>query len=173
VGAQIAICVYVKSPSIQNAHEWYTVEQPRITSADIYNFISWYMTAPQTKSTNFPKLGVPKPVAGSHPSTALNPVLKHPGLLPPVISVIPSFPVEYSHGFKNPKTGFPCERRWSLRRAMTAATVGALTDVPPAGSVNPFMMTGVRRDCALMSGYPLPVLLEIPPAQLLLCMKWT
>jgi hypothetical protein len=36
-------------------------------------------------SSSLSKIGVPNPVTGSHPSTALKPSVLHPGLLPVVI----------------------------------------------------------------------------------------
>lgn len=38
-------------------------------------------------ANNFGKFGVPRPVTGSHPFTALNPFVPHPGFVPFVMSL--------------------------------------------------------------------------------------
>jgi len=51
-----------------------------------------------TRASNFPKLGVPRPVTGSHPQTAANPApgisLVQPVELPVTMSFKPAYPTE-------------------------------------------------------------------------------
>lgn len=75
------------------------------------------------RSLSNPKFGVPKPVTGSQPLTAVKPWVLHPGLFPPTISLRPLYPFEYNQGFRNPRGGRFAARRASLMREITEAKV--------------------------------------------------
>jgi hypothetical protein len=78
----------------------------------------------------FGKFGVPRPVTGSQPGTAENPLVLHPGFVPFVISLnIDGF--AYNDGFRKPMGFFPTASLSSFKRLITAPKIGALADVPP------------------------------------------
>lgn len=79
----------------------------------------------------FGKFGVPNPVTGSHPFTAVKPLVPHPGLVPFTISFKISG-CAYNAGFTNPTVLFPFAMRSSFMRLMIAPKIGALAEVPPA-----------------------------------------
>jgi hypothetical protein len=75
---------------------------------------------------------VPRPVTGSHPFAAENPVALQPGFVPFVISWrICGF--AYKDGFTNPTVDLLTARRSSLMRLRIDAKTGADADVPPTG----------------------------------------
>lgn len=133
-----------------------------------------------TSFTNSPKLGVPRPVTGSHPDVAcaakvvryeecrrdtarltLKPGVPHPGLFPSTISLNAfgsSMSSLYSKGFKNPSVGRPLASRASFSKATMAANVGDEAEVPPMEMIRPERKTRNRRPCAATSGYARPFL---------------
>lgn len=74
---------------------------------------------------------------GSQPSIAENPLVPHPSPLPEVMSVRADAALEYSHGLRNPSTGFPAAMSWSLTSEMTLANVGLAQLVPDSDTVSP------------------------------------
>ena len=75
------------------------------------------------KSSIFGKFGVPKPVNGSQPSTAWNPLVLQPGLLPFLMSLRTSG-CAYSAGLMKPTGVLPAARRSSLMRFTIDAKMG-------------------------------------------------
>ena len=77
----------------------------------------------RNNSTIFGKFGVPNPVNGSHPSTAWNPSVLHPGLLPFLMSLRTSG-WAYRAGLMKPTGDFPAASRSSLMRVTIDAKMG-------------------------------------------------
>ena len=74
-------------------------------------------------------------LTGSQPTSAGNPLVPHPGLLPETMSVNVAAPAEeYSNGLRKPSLGFPTARSLSLMRAIILANVGVAILVPNADS---------------------------------------
>jgi hypothetical protein len=73
--------------------------------------------------------GVPSPVIGSQPSTAENPFVPHPGLLPLTISLKTQV-LAYKAGLMNPTGPFPITVLSSLIRVMILPQIGAAKLVP-------------------------------------------
>ena len=91
---------------------------------DEYNIYS------PTALNNFGKFGVPRPVTGSQPVVAGNPVVLHPGLSPVVTSFNADAPVEYKNGLRKPRGDLPAAISRSFSSAMTLAKIGLEQLVP-------------------------------------------
>jgi len=59
-------------------------------------------------------------------------------VFPPVISVKPLYPLEYSHGFKKPRGGLPSAIRASFTSERTLDAKGQEADVPEIEEKVPF-----------------------------------
>ena len=117
---------------------------------EIARFLRQFGTGPSilvanSISSSSTKSGVPRPVTyatqsqstkhqsivtgqtGSHPGTAVNPSVPHPGLLPFVMSVKPKRPWPYNQGLRKPSGAFPSVIKKSLRSAIMPATTCTLT----------------------------------------------
>ena len=82
--------------------------------------------------------GVPNPVTGSQPFVTGKPVTPQPWELPLRISVKPLYPLEYNHGFMNPRGGLPDPIRASLTSEMTLDMSGQEALVPEMEDSVPF-----------------------------------
>ena len=76
------------------------------------------------------KSGVPSPLAGSHPSTAENPLVPHPEVCPSTTSLKISSRCSYSTGLRNPTGLLPAAIRAPLISVTIAPNVGDDADVP-------------------------------------------
>ena len=108
-------------------------------------------------SRSFAKDGVPRPVTGSHPGTALKPGVLHPGLFPDVMSwkaeekaseyICDWSQTCYKHpgaqltaGFMKPIGFFPIVKRASFTIARIEPTTGAEADVPNTRANRPLTL---------------------------------
>lgn len=82
------------------------------------------------------KTGDPRPVTGSHPALAENPLVLHPGFVPLVISV-KALGLAYRKGLMNPRGLFPAAMRSSLMSDTRLAEMGVAQEVPATLSADP------------------------------------
>lgn len=68
----------------------------------------------------------------------------------------------YRKGFRNPRGAWPAEMSLSLTSEMTLAKVGLAQLVPSRSSSLPFFTTLKAIPAAETSGYPRPVVLNLP-----------
>lgn len=116
-----------------------------------------------TAVNSFAKFGVPRPVTGSQPFTAGNPLVLHPGLLPVVTSVSAAAPVaEYKNGLRNPSGALPAAIRRSFRSEITDAKIGLEQLVPATVPVSPPLTISTFSPCAEISGNARPVRVNLP-----------
>ena len=87
----------------------------------------------------FPKLGVPKPVTGSQPSAAYQPIPSCWMSLLPLVMSVKAAALLYKRGFKNPRV-LSFWRRTLLRRVTIPAKDGVEQEVPPTSSHWPPLM---------------------------------
>ena len=108
--------------------------------------------AASKRASNF---GVPKPVTGSHPAVAFHfappGTPEHPTEYPAVMSVNAA-ELLYSHGFRNPSGGCPCDFLAAFSSAIAPAKAGPLALVPPTLICLPLSMTAKLDAWAATSG---------------------
>ncbi len=94
---------------------------------------------------------------------AEKPFVPQPGLFPEVMSLKTAAALLlYNSGFRNPSTGFPALRRWSLASATMLAKVGLDALVPPTRKSCPATLTTKFVPWAATSGNPRPEALYKP-----------